>query len=75
MFLCVGAMERQRYYQSTLTIVKTWMSTINMGCPVSRFYPGVDGRKDMLARDDYMTDARGAGVQLMRLAGGRDARR
>jgi len=67
MFLCTGAMDRERYYQSTLTIVKTWMSTINMGCPVSRFYPGLDGRKALEAREDYLSDAREAGARLMRL--------
>ena len=68
MFLCVGAMTRQRYYKSALTVVKTWMLELNMACAVSRFYPGLDGRKDVQTRADYLEDARQAGIELIRSA-------
>jgi len=70
MFLCVGALSRERYYQSTLTIVKTWMACLNMGCAITRFYPGLDGRKDVSQRTDYLRDAREAGAELIYKARG-----
>ena len=69
MFLCVGAIDRQRYYRSTLTIVKTWLAALNMGCPVSRFYPGLDAPGDVLRHPEYLQDARRAGTELMRHCG------
>ncbi len=68
MFLCVGAINRQLYYQSTLTIVKTWLSTINVGCPVARFFPGLDAGKDILRHAQYLEEARVAGAELVRMA-------
>lgn len=66
MFLCVGAMNRERYYQSTVTIVKTWLSCLNMGCPVSRFYGDVDDRNDLVTkRPEYLADARAATEELL----------
>ena len=65
MFLCVGAIDRHRYYKGALTIVKTWMAALNMGCPVSRFYPGLDAAGDVLKRPDYLDDARRAGAELV----------
>jgi len=66
MFLCVSAMDNRRYYDCTLTIVRTWMSVLNVGCAVSRFYPAVDG-KDDLARShpEYLEDAREAALELL----------
>jgi hypothetical protein len=58
-------MDRERYFENTLTIVKTWMSTLNVSCGVSRFYPGVDAADDILERDDYLEDARAAGRELL----------
>ena len=68
MFLCVGAMDREKYYRNALSIVRAWMAMLNMGCEVSRFYPGLDERKAVRARDNYLQDAREAGVKLMRLS-------
>jgi len=66
MFLCVGAMDRERDYRPTLTIVKTWLSCLNMGCPVSRFYGGVDARDDLVTgRAEYLADARAAAEELL----------
>jgi len=70
MFLCVAAMDRDRYYQSTLTVVKTWMSTLNVGCGIARFYPGMDDRQDILRHEDYQQDARQAGRDLVRTRSG-----
>ena len=69
MFLCVGAMDRERYYRSTLTIVKTWLSCLNMGCGVDRFYGDVDARDDLVKNHpEHLADARAAAEEL--LAGG-----
>ncbi len=69
MFLCVAAMDRERYYQGALTIVKSWMMTLNMACAVSRFYPGVDEKGDVEAKHpECLEDARRAAEEL--LAGG-----
>jgi multimeric flavodoxin WrbA len=66
MFLCVGAMDRERYFASSLTIVRTWLSVLNMGCPVSRFYAGVDAKGDVQARHpEYLADARAAALELL----------
>jgi hypothetical protein len=66
MFLCVGAMDRERYYQSALTIVKTWLSCLNMGCGVNRFYGDVDERNDLVQkRPEYLDDARAAAEELL----------
>lgn len=68
MFLCVGAMDRRKYYEGSLKIVRTWMSTLNMKCPVSRFYPGLDEKGDVAKRQDYLSDARRAGRELLESA-------
>lgn len=65
MFLCVGAMDRERYYRGALSIVKTWMWTLNMGCPVSRFYPGLDAKDDIRKHPEYLEDARRAALRLV----------
>lgn len=65
MFLCVGAMDRERYYRGALSIVKTWMWTLNMGCPVSRFYPGLDAKDDIRKHPEYLEDARQAALRLI----------
>ncbi len=66
MFLCVGAMDRERYYGCARTIVKAWMSTLNMGCPVTRFYPGVDAKDDLVCNHpEYLEDARRAALELL----------
>jgi multimeric flavodoxin WrbA len=66
MFLCVAAMDRERYFQSTLTIVKSWMWSLNMGCDMARFYPGVDDRDDLVTNHpDYLEDARRAAAELL----------
>ena len=71
MFLCVGAMDKERYFSCALTIVKTWMACLNMGCPVSRFYPRVDEKGDVKAkRPQYLEDARQAAGELLADASG-----
>ncbi len=66
MFLCVSAEAKERYYQSTLTIVKSWMASLNMACDVARFYPGVDRKDDLVENHrDYLEDARQAAAQLL----------
>ncbi|MFP4177018.1 MAG: flavodoxin family protein [Candidatus Brocadiia bacterium] len=63
-FICAGAMDRRRYFESCRTTVKTWLSTLNVGCDVSRFYHGLDAKEDISERDDYLADARKAGREL-----------
>ena len=65
MFLCAGAMDKERYFGCSLTIVKTWMASLNMGCAVSRYYPGVDEKDDVRTRHpEYLEDARRAAAEL-----------
>jgi len=71
MFLCVGAMDRNRYYEGALTIIRTWMLVLNMKCAVSRFYHGLDERGDIQKRSDYQQDAREAGAEMIRMSRGR----
>jgi multimeric flavodoxin WrbA len=70
MFLCVGAMHRERYYKSCRTTVKTWLSVLNMGCPVSRFFPGLDDRHDVRERPAYLEEARRAAEELLEASPG-----
>jgi multimeric flavodoxin WrbA len=67
MFLCVGGMNRERYFQNSLTVIKTWMSTLNMSCKQFRFYPGIDEKNAILSYPELLTDARRAGEQLASL--------
>ena len=67
MCLCVGALDREKYYQATLTVVKTWMMELGMKCTVTRFYPGLDGPDAALGRSDYLEDATQAGRDFMSL--------
>ncbi len=67
-FLCVGAMDRKNYFQCTSHIVKTWFSTLNITCQVSRFYPDLDAKDDVLDRDDHRESARRAGEELIQLS-------
>jgi len=48
MFLCVGAMDRDRYFKGCLTTVKTWMAVLNKGLPYDR--QDVDGRAEHAVR-------------------------
>jgi multimeric flavodoxin WrbA len=65
MFLCVGAMDRKRYFQSALSIVKTWMLVLNVGCSIARFYPRLDASDDIARRPDCVEDARQSGIALV----------
>ncbi|MFO8006944.1 MAG: flavodoxin family protein [Candidatus Brocadiia bacterium] len=65
MFLCIGAMGRERYYRSCLTTVKTWLSVLNMACPVSRFFPDLDARDDIETHGEYLDEARRAAEELL----------
>lgn len=67
-FLCVGAMDRDKYYKCTSHIVNTWLSTLNVSCDVSRFYHGLDAKEDVLEHEDYQMDARKAGQELANLS-------
>ncbi len=68
MFLCVGAMDRDRYYRSSLTIVRTWMAALNMSCDVSRFFPGLDAEDDIREHPEYLAEARRASEELLSAA-------
>ncbi len=65
MFLCVGAMDRERYFNCCRTTVSTWMHVLNMKCRVSRFLPGLDERDDIRERPDYLEQARQAALELL----------
>jgi len=65
MFLCVGAMDRERYYRCCRTTVKTWMHVMNIKCTVDRFFPGLDEKGDVAERPEYLEQARQAAVELL----------
>ena len=66
MFLGVGAMAKELYFDCTLRIVRTWMASLNMGCPVTRFYSGVDEKDDLVKNHpEYLEDARAAALELL----------
>ena len=73
MFLCIGAMDRERYYEYTATVVRTWLASLNMGCPVQRFYMGLDARKDIEDHPEYLDDARESAREFIRIAASQDA--
>jgi hypothetical protein len=58
-------MDRERYYQCTATVVKTWLSTLNIGCPVIRVYKGLDEPTDVRRRPELLDDARAAARELL----------
>ncbi|MBS3763898.1 MAG: flavodoxin family protein [Planctomycetes bacterium] len=64
-FLCIGAMDRERYFQSTLTIIKSWFAALNVECAISHFYSGLDAADDILEHEDYLEDARQTGIELL----------
>lgn len=64
-FICVGAMERERHFKNALSIVRTWMLTLNMKCKVTRFCPGLDGTDEVLTRQDYLEAAFEVGRRLL----------
>lgn len=65
MFLCVGAMDRERYYNCCLTTVKTWMHVLNIKCNVNRFFPDLDEKDDIDERPRYLEQARQAAAELL----------
>jgi multimeric flavodoxin WrbA len=65
MYLCVGAMRRERYFQSCLTTVKAWLAAINVACPVGRFFPGLDARDDARKHPELLEEARQAARELL----------
>jgi multimeric flavodoxin WrbA len=66
LFLCAGAMHRERYYQSCLTTVKSWLSVLNVGCSLARFFPGLDERRDVEDHPEYLEGARELARELLR---------
>jgi multimeric flavodoxin WrbA len=68
MALIVGAMDRQRYYDATATVIKSWLAHLNIGTPVVRYYMGLDGPKEALERPDYLENAREAARELIAAA-------
>lgn len=70
MFLCIGAMDRERYYDYTTTVVKTWMHALNMGCPTVRYYMHLDARKDIKDHPEYLRDAREAAREFLSVVDG-----
>ncbi len=57
MFLCVGAMDNEKFFNSAKLTTRIWLSTINAGIAVSRFYPKVDAPDDVLKYPAYLEDA------------------
>ena len=47
MAIIVGAMDRQRYYDATATIIKSWLAHVNVRTPIVRYYMDLDGPKDV----------------------------
>ncbi len=64
MFLCIGAMDDTRFFDSASLIIRTWMSTLNMKCKVARFYHGLDAPGDFEHHPDYLKDAAAAAKEL-----------
>jgi multimeric flavodoxin WrbA len=65
MFLCIGAMDRDKFFQASRTIVASWMITLNMKCAVARFFTGLDARDDIDGRPDYLEQARAVARELL----------
>ncbi len=65
MFLCVGAMENTKFFDSSSLVIKTWLSTLNVKCGVARFYPGLDAPEDIREHPDYLEDAARAAKKLI----------
>ncbi len=65
MAIIVGAMDRQRYYDATATIIKSWLAHVNVRTPIVRYYMGLDGPKDVREHPEMLDDAREAGRQLL----------
>lgn len=66
MFLCVGAMDDQRFFDSASLVIKSWMAALNVRCSVARFYPGLDAPDDIRKHPEYLEDAEKAGEELCR---------
>jgi multimeric flavodoxin WrbA len=65
MFLCIGAMRRQKFYACSRSVVAAWMACLNMECAVSRFFPGLDAPHDQSKFPDYLEEARKAAEELL----------
>jgi multimeric flavodoxin WrbA len=65
MCIVVGAMKRRRYYEYTATVVKTWLASLNVACPVVRFYIGLDERHDIDTHPEMLEDARRAAEEML----------
>ncbi|MFW6189377.1 MAG: flavodoxin family protein [Planctomycetota bacterium] len=72
MLMVIGAMERKRYYDYTSTVVRTWMASLNMGCPVERYYMDLDARDDIDHHHEYLDDARAAAREFVDTTEDRD---
>ena len=64
-FLCVGAMEGEHFYQCSRRVVASWMACLNMKCVASEFFPGVDARDDHRGHPEYLVRAREAARDLL----------
>ncbi len=69
MLIMVGAMDRERYFNCSATVVKSWMATLNMKCPVTRFYAGLDERDAVQSHPEHLDDVRAAARELLDGAG------
>jgi multimeric flavodoxin WrbA len=65
MFLSVGAMEREEYFQCCQKVIGSWFACLNMKTTVSEFFPGLDAKEDIHERPDYLETARRAADEFM----------
>ncbi len=66
MFLCVGAMDNEKFFNSAKLTARIWLSTLSVNITVSRFYPNIDAPDDVMKYPDYLQDAADAAKEFMK---------
>ncbi len=67
MFLCVGAMDKEHFFDNSSLIIRVWMSTLNVKCREAKFFPGLDAPDDISQHPNYLDDAAESARKFIRM--------
>jgi multimeric flavodoxin WrbA len=63
-FICVGGMKREDFFQAAVKLVKIWFTNINVVYEGDLFYPGIDEKGVILGHLTALKDAFAVGKDL-----------
>lgn len=65
-FICVGGMKREDFFQGAVKLVKIWFANLNVVYENDLFYPGIDEKGAILNHPTALKEAFAAGERLVK---------